>query len=234
MAQASNIEDVLSSIRRLVASEADGPNAARLVLHAADRVTDPEDPFQTVQAVEDGPSDAAEGETPDVASEEGAAKADLVTVEREPVEGRGTDADIDGETGEIDGPPSAADVTGETDQSEPESKGSDDGPTAVVAGTADETMPLLLVNPRIDGDQAEEPAAPPVEAKPAEPDVDLAALDLAGGLQSAPVDEAALRALVADVVREELAGELGERITRNVRKLVRRELRRMLTSDGLD
>ena len=42
------------------------------------------------------------------------------------------------------------------------------------------------------------------------------------------VDEAALRALVAEIVREELQGALGERITRNIRKLVRREINRAL------
>ncbi len=34
--------------------------------------------------------------------------------------------------------------------------------------------------------------------------------------------------LVAEIVREELTGDLGERITRNVRKLVRREIHRAL------
>lgn len=43
----------------------------------------------------------------------------------------------------------------------------------------------------------------------------------------APIqDDAALRALIAEIVREELRGELGARITRNVRKLVRAELAR--------
>ncbi|WP_147124283.1 hypothetical protein [Shimia ponticola] len=42
------------------------------------------------------------------------------------------------------------------------------------------------------------------------------------------IDEAMLRDLVADIVRQELQGELGERITRNVRKLVRREINRAL------
>ena len=45
-----------------------------------------------------------------------------------------------------------------------------------------------------------------------------------------PINEAALRALVVDIVHAELSGELGERITRNVRKLVRREINRVLTS----
>ena len=45
------------------------------------------------------------------------------------------------------------------------------------------------------------------------------------------VDEEALREMVRDVVRQELQGALGERITRNVRKLVRREIYRVLNSE---
>jgi hypothetical protein len=44
------------------------------------------------------------------------------------------------------------------------------------------------------------------------------------------LDEGVLRALVVDVVRAELQGELGERITRNLRRLVRREVFRALES----
>lgn len=54
------------------------------------------------------------------------------------------------------------------------------------------------------------------------------------GLEDAVLDEAALRELVADIVREELQGVLGERITRNVRKLVRREIHRALSIQDLD
>ncbi|WP_170782713.1 hypothetical protein [Ruegeria lacuscaerulensis] len=42
------------------------------------------------------------------------------------------------------------------------------------------------------------------------------------------MDEDALRQLIAQVVREELQGVLGERFTRNVRKMVRREIYRAL------
>lgn len=42
------------------------------------------------------------------------------------------------------------------------------------------------------------------------------------------IDEAALRAMIAQVIRTELRGDLGERITHNVRKLVRREVLRVL------
>lgn len=44
--------------------------------------------------------------------------------------------------------------------------------------------------------------------------------------------DAALRALVAEIVREELAGELGQRITRNLRQLVLRELRASNVAGG--
>ena len=37
-------------------------------------------------------------------------------------------------------------------------------------------------------------------------------------------DEVALRAIVSEMIREELQGELGTRITRNVRRMVRREI----------
>ena len=48
------------------------------------------------------------------------------------------------------------------------------------------------------------------------------------------VDEDALREIISDVVREELQGEMGKRITRNIRKLVRREIRIALATDELD
>ncbi len=54
-------------------------------------------------------------------------------------------------------------------------------------------------------------------------------------LNDAPVvDEATLRRLVHEVVREELQGNLGERITRNVRKLVRREIHNILTTQEFE
>ncbi len=48
------------------------------------------------------------------------------------------------------------------------------------------------------------------------------------------VDEEALREIIAEVVREELQGEMGVRITRNIRKLVRREIRLALSAQDLD
>jgi hypothetical protein len=48
------------------------------------------------------------------------------------------------------------------------------------------------------------------------------------------IDEEALRDMVSEIVRQELQGALGERITRNVRKLVRREIHRALTAQELE
>lgn len=52
--------------------------------------------------------------------------------------------------------------------------------------------------------------------------------------EDAVLDEAALRDLVSEIVRQELQGSLGERITRNVRKLVRREIQRAMMGHDFD
>lgn len=48
------------------------------------------------------------------------------------------------------------------------------------------------------------------------------------------IDEAMLREMVAQMIREELRGTLGERITQNVRKLVRREIQRALMGQDFE
>lgn len=54
------------------------------------------------------------------------------------------------------------------------------------------------------------------------------------GTPLAVLDEAALQEIVRQTLRHELQGELGERITRNVRKLVRAEINRALMARDLD
>ncbi|PRY75451.1 hypothetical protein CLV80_11238 [Yoonia maritima] len=71
---------------------------------------------------------------------------------------------------------------------------------------------------------------PPIIREIAEDERETADLEV----PNAGIDEDALRALVVEIVHQELSGELGERITRNVRKLVRREINRVLVSKGLD
>lgn len=147
MTKPGDIEDVVSSIRRLVAGGAEtanrtagaGPRPAPiLLLGAANRVADVEDPFQMIH--------------------------------RRAQEG--------GRRGTVPEPPhQSADGGAVRDRDEPD-----------------------------DADDASEMLA-----------------DLAGAVGG----DDALRDLIAEVVREELSGALGERITRNVRKLVRREMRTM-------
>ena len=48
------------------------------------------------------------------------------------------------------------------------------------------------------------------------------------------LDEGMLRELVIEIIRQELQGALGERITRNVRKLVRAEIHRAMASREFD
>ncbi len=48
------------------------------------------------------------------------------------------------------------------------------------------------------------------------------------------IDEGILREMVSEIVRKELQGALGERITRNVRKLVRREINRVLSNQDFE
>ena len=68
--------------------------------------------------------------------------------------------------------------------------------------------------------------AAPVEAVPVE-----LAEQPAPALQM--LDEALLRDLIRDVLREELQGEIGERVTRNLRKMIRTEIGRALTARGV-
>lgn len=73
----------------------------------------------------------------------------------------------------------------------------------------------------LDADDAEQPEAGEVE------DFDLLE-------DPAVLDEDALRDIVSQLVRDELQGVLGERITRNVRRLVRREIQRAIAMRDLE
>lgn len=70
--------------------------------------------------------------------------------------------------------------------------------------------------------------------RPFAPDALSEAEETALSDDEAVLDEEALREMVADIVRQELQGVLGERITRNVRKLVRREIQRALSAQELE
>ena len=84
-----------------------------------------------------------------------------------------------------------------------------------------------------DPQQGAQPAARTTVAAENTP-TDLPQGQEASALENTVVDEEFLRDIVSEIVREELQGELGERITRNVRKLVRREIHRAMASRDFD
>lgn len=123
----------------------------------------------------------------------------------------------------------------EPDQWEPESEGLGEN-----AGTDVDALPW---EDHVQADNAPDPAVKPEEAAPVEPvaqsvqetvdatdDTDPALSDM----EDTILDEAMLRDLVSTIVREELQGALGERITRNVRKLVRREIHRAMSAQDFN
>ena len=104
-----------------------------------------------------------------------------------------------------------------------------DGGTQPAAGTQDEAgSAAAIASGEIQAEAEDEAAETVVEAA-----FTGAALETLGEAGDTYLDEEALRDLVAGIVREELQGPLGERITRNVRKLVRREIHRALAAHDL-
>ncbi|SLN37844.1 hypothetical protein AQS8620_01404 [Aquimixticola soesokkakensis] len=96
----------------------------------------------------------------------------------------------------------------------------------------------LIENDEIESVETEEPVAlaeddaldidfDQLEAQ--EPDFDEDEDLDAAGYADDVFDEEALRDLVTTIIREELQGTMGERITRNLRRLVRREVQRAMT-----
>lgn len=86
-----------------------------------------------------------------------------------------------------------------------------------IADTSPAATPFVTAADTVQVQPDEQPAKPEkAENTAAEPD------------DAATIDEAMLYQLVANIVRQELQGELGEKITRAIRKLVRSEVAREL------
>ncbi len=242
----SGIEDVLSSIKRLVSEEdrkipsllaSNSRKRGKLVLTDALRVSEatadvpkPEKE-ESVYKAEDSvrpmilkACDVVQHSEPAVEQK----------TEPEPEEGL-----VDSLSAKIEALEAA--IARTEDQWEPDGD-SDDAyagtPNRILAWSAEQEF--NLVDSKSDQDNA--PAVVPAPTEKAEPVTTATfirdpAVSAAAGAkrneaqtQSAALtmDEKALRDLIAQVVREELQGVLGERITRNVRKLVRREIYRAL------
>ncbi len=108
-------------------------------------------------------------------------------------------------------------------------------PAAAFQETVEEEQSGSLEDAGLDTDPADaqgvadaEEFDAPEDTEAMDEDVDLF------GADETLIDEEVLREMVADIVRQELQGTLGERITRNVRKLVRREIHRALAAHELD
>lgn len=247
------IEDVVSSVRRLVSNELSPRRVSRdlgsdrllltpslrvvselsplapLVL--ADTVAEalPADPepavSETVEAEADDAVELIEAEwedeiwvEPDVAAlgevALAAEEAEVLAIseDADPVLAAPSD-DLDAPLGETPG-------EAILDDGRPDERQVDEAEVAQVAAPA-----------TVAEDHAHSAALPPHDR--AEPRMPAEMID-ADGTPLAVLDEAALQEIVRQMIREELQGDLGERITRNVRKLVRAEINRALIARDLD
>ncbi|MBQ0751171.1 MAG: hypothetical protein KBT70_13330 [Roseovarius sp.] len=252
------IEDVLSSIRRLVSNgqaervsaaqaaprESGAPGAERLVLTPALRVDDRAAEVSEDRVWADTPEpDSADIPQDDSAPEGIEAEQDSTDADTSPE----APSELSAQAAEFE-----ALVAGRDDQWEPDGTSDDayagdatasalnwseddgseaEGDEAEIAPSADpdwdEADDQASERHVQDWQDADEAAARPTPAADADRGEGLL-------MDDAVLDEEALRDLVAEIVRQELQGALGERITRNVRKLVRREIHRALTSQDFD
>ncbi|WP_094035206.1 hypothetical protein [Antarctobacter heliothermus] len=193
--------------------------------------TDPSEPSEAAVAPTADPDDAtAMGDGADVTSD-GADDADTAlqevvsavagAVSDDPLNGAGpVDPSPDMATAIPDGDISAVDAL------EPEDSAETPAATSAVPGDARPAFVRHAPSEALDWeDHAPGADSLPDPVPEAEPDQSAAVTKLS---------EEALQAIVSEIVRQELQGALGERITRNVRKLVRREIHRVLMSKDLD
>lgn len=260
------IEDVLSSIRRLV-SEDERPTSVgdmensnsndapleRLVLTPALRVDDPQKASEASPEYSARSEDVVQKQTvPEKETTSEATLSDRIAGLETAVAEQATEFEPDGSEAEesfYDEKTTSADdddawnsrsqdeggseTRSEADQSADENGDTTSGPTVHHLGSAssvetavdaEEVEALELDDSRSTSARAE--VFSTRRSNDQEPEV--------FAVDEAILDEGTLREMVAEIVREELQGALGERITRNVRKLVRREIHRVLASQELD
>ncbi len=232
------IEDVLTSIRRLVSeNEWSQPKAAP---EAARSAADEQAPAGTqhdkfvltpaLRVVER----ANVAETARVAPQPVERSSQAVSTEPYVAEpsARTDVSDLERMIAELE-----AAVTGSETNFEPE--------PSEIEDLVNDPQPFPVVEPEPEVEDAVEETAEAVEpvaaddheVAPESDDPDLGQLetDIDDFLENGSlIDEEKLRELVKETVRSELQGALGERITRNVRKLVNREIYRILSSQNYE
>ena len=173
------------------------------------------------------------------ASDEAGSLASLPAEAAEPVDGlpvepaSGTVAeDAMPEAAEVPFQGLARDVMLDEDNEDEAEGGSEPLDDADFEAALTEAVTTSLVSePTVAPDAEEQPSADAAEEMPVTAAAPAAAMV---SLTASAIDEETLRPIVAKLIREELQGELGERITRNVRKLVRREIMRAVSSREFD
>lgn len=261
----TEIEDVLSSIRRLVsddmrpngrsgASGVAGGGADKLILTPALRVV-AEHASQTTPVFVPHPR-------PDVASQAVAIEQVVASLgaamaaqapEWEPETGDFSPEFADAQPSDDWRLPSAVPSDADENRRPPQALAQDDVPQATAAPLCEDIPGWAQQDDTVSaeedpGDAAVSGLRGTVEPDPAWADAAEASViaALSDNLHHAtdegrlPEDdsmvfnEEVLRELVRDILREELAGKMGERITRNIRKLVRAEIARSLAAEKYD
>ncbi|OIP84722.1 MAG: hypothetical protein AUK37_05265 [Rhodobacterales bacterium CG2_30_65_12] len=124
-------------------------------------------------------------------------------------------------------------TVGDEAEDAPDAEWQPDAQEAQDSSEPDEELAEDLYEPAQEPDQGEAP--PAGEAFAAGDDwEEVGSAEIDDGDGEALLDEDALREMVARMVREELQGTVGERITQNVRRMIRREIARALSLQGLE
>ena len=227
------IEDVLSSIRKLVSEDlrpaaapapvatAPRSGAPRLVLTPALRVDVPAAAADAVVAGEPDPQPRPVLPEPAALESRLAEIEALLDATRDAFEPDGGDVLMPDPWPAQD----EAEAPFITDiDDEPDHRLGASQPAPVMAAEPAPDAPAAVADTSENRHTAEAP-----EAAGFEDDPDATAQDDALPM----LDEAVLRELIRDVLREELQGVMGERVTRNLRKLVRAEIARALLARGI-
>jgi cell pole-organizing protein PopZ len=220
----AEIEDVLSSIRRLVADDAPAPmeppatpkaeGADKLVLTPALRIQPQENKVEEPADAKAVPTDDWE----EVTLEDRIAELEAAVAS--------SDEEYEPDGSEVEASAPAMDLSAfedDTFELSPEH--------AVAPEPEPEAEPEVA---ETEAAKAVEDAVAEAEEEPAEATSETSEDNVFEDDLSEVFDEEMLRDLVSEFVRKELQGELGERITRNVRKLVRREINRALAARDFD
>lgn len=205
--RADEIDDMLSSVRKLVSHSEKIPLRGR----SPDDDSSALEKFVLTAALRVTDDDSASSPEPD--AQPSADEPDNVLL-LDPAK-RTDRAGLEATIAELE-----AAVIAQPDDWEP-----DEGEAFDDAAWAASAFHLHIVSDTPEDAETQTTAAPDVRLEAPVPDADQLALQ---------IDPDALRAMVVEILHDELSGEIGERMTRNVRKLVRREINRVLISRDLE